>query len=142
MEFIKLIGAVMVFFVFIAGGLFFISANITAGNIDNTADVANQTDILTTIEDKLNTTYSTADDQYDTLVEGEVSTTDAIGFLIKGGYESLVKIVQMFGVMNDVFEQIAGHLHIPSFIIDAFVVLILAGITITIIYMMFRFQPK
>ena len=143
MDFIKLVGGVIIIFLFVGGGLYFLNANVASGNIVADDQVETEQVFIQELTDKLNESYQVSRDEYKTMLQGETNPLDAIGFMILGGYRALAKIINIFGIMNDaIVMQLADKLLIPTFIIDAILVFILFSVTLTVIYMMFRFQPK
>lgn len=143
MDFIKLMGGILLLFIFIAGGLWVIQGNIADGNIVDSAELQNETTLLSTVSGKLNSTYATNRQQYDDLIEGEISdSNNALDFLVNNGFNAVLRMVDTFKILDNVMEELAKQLHLPVFIVDAAVIMIFATITITFIYMMFRFQPK
>lgn len=141
-EFTKIMGGILILFIFLGGGLWFIGDNISTGNIEETDALKNETSALAAVRDTLNSSYTSQRDQYGDMVEGEISDENALDFMIGNGFRALIRIVDTFKVIDNVIQRLAIQMHIPAFIIDAAVVFVLASITLTIIYMMFRFQPK
>lgn len=143
-DFIKIAGAILLFLVFIVGGILVISDNIDRGNIENTNDVKNGTQTLQSMEDQLisDLYINTSRDQYDTAVTTGSDSEDVVGGFITRGYKALVKIVNLFKVTNNIITRAGEYIGIPRIFLDIAYTLILITISLSIIYMMFRFQPR
>jgi hypothetical protein len=142
-DFIKMIAGTLLFFIFISGGLWIIEDNVSSGNFRDDPELENQTTLLSSTASTLNKSYSMTRNQYDDMLESDVEEeTSALDFMINNGFSAIIRVVDTFKILDNVIQDIAKHLHIPPFFIDAAVILIFATITITLIYMMFRFQPR
>jgi len=147
-DFIKLMVGVVIFVMFVSGGVFLLNDNMRFGNINPNQGVdTNVKDVNTSLQivkDKMDNIYVDARSQYNATIENEddKGSLDGFGYLVVGGYKALTNVVKSFSVINTVFVEIASVLNIHKLFVDAFVVIILLTITITIIYMLFRFQPR
>lgn len=144
MDFTKIMVALVMFFIMIAGGFLFITNNLETGNLEASSEMSNNTDLLDILQNQINDTFNTSQNMFKdvTAEDTEKSDFDIIGGFIKGGYRAIVQFISMFSVFGNIVQSIAIFLHIPNFVVTAISVLILASIAITMIYMMFRFQPR
>ena len=129
-------------FIFISGGLYVLIDNIVRGNIVETNDVTNKTSVLTDIQTRLNSNYNATRDTYDTLTRSKPDELDFWGSLLNGAYTALTTVANTFDIINVVVTNILDTLHIPVFFLSAIFISVLAAVTFSIIYMIFRFQPR
>ena len=143
MEFKRMIGMLVVFFIIGVAGLTVIDNNIETGNIEDTSDLQNKSSVLRTIDEKMDETYAVTNKTYrDITADQDPSILDIIGTLIQGGYNALIQFVSIFGVLGNIVQEIAFTLGVPQFVVAAVSILILGSIAFTIIYMLFRFEPR
>lgn len=143
MAFEKMIWGLVFVFIISVGGLSIIYNNIETGNIEDTEDLQNQSSILRIIDDEMDQTYATTNKTYVSITsDKDPSIIDIIGTLIQGGYNALIQFVSIFGVLGNILQGIALTLKIPPFVVAAASIAILGTVAFTLIYMLFRFQPR
>lgn len=145
MEIGRLVIQILIFSLFISGAIYILADNLHHGNIDSSSDITERNSTWQPVVDKLNTSYETIKEQSDNL-EGDSdpqsSGLDIVGSYIKGGYNALLEVFKMFTATGDIIRIVGDELQIPSFIRTFAYTIIILLVTITMIYMMFRFQPR
>ena len=128
-----LIGLV-VFGVFIVSGVLMIADinsnyNTTIGNDEN----FNSTYTLS--NRMLSETNKTTQDMQEKMLDSDVSTTDTISSMLKGGFSAIRLVKNSFGLVNSLLHNIASALDIPTFFVGAAFTIILILVVFTIIYL-------
>lgn len=143
MEFIKIIELISLFGFVIISGLYLMTDSIAKDNIEIDSQSNNVSTSLgkiqTIMEDDF---YDVSSEQYETLVNEEVADEGVFDRIIMGAQTALNQIVGVFRVINVMGTELSLFFNVPKFVVTIFYTLVLSTITLLLIYMGFRFQPR
>ena len=115
-------------------------------------DVNNSYNISIGQESSFNTTYSRAatiyNDTYQTsasmktkVADADISEDTTENSMFKGAFSAIRSSVGMFGIVGGLVNDIGGVLGIPSVFINLAIASFLIIVTMSLIYLVFRFKP-
>lgn len=143
----KLAIAVVVFFVFIVGGVFIVHDLDTSYEdvdmniddyIEDTYETGSSQQISDSYSNPSNETFEYAENMQDKIIGGEVEDGSIEDSMFKGSFGAARLMTTMKSIINNVMNQIAKELGIPSFFITfAFIILSIA-VSFALIYLIFR----
>ena len=136
MRFEKLFVSLMIAILFIMGGLLFIQNQVS------TYDVTLENEIFNNISNQLDQVMNNATTQKDALLDNPIGETDSESDLFRGGIDFIKNIWSYFGLIGSLIYQVGLAFSIPEFITDIFMIALMMTALMTIVYLIFRFQPK
>ena len=136
MRFEKLVAALLVGVLFILGGMFIITEQSTR------YDYEIENEVFANVTQEIDAIYGNASNQKDSLSSSPISEGDTEDNLFKAGYNMITNTWTYFTGIGRLIEAVAIALGIPNFIVTIFMTILLVSGLFTIVYMIFRFQPR
>lgn len=140
MEFDKLLIGMLIFGFFIAGGLILVNDAVEKGNIDTETD--NSSNALGRINKSMQDTYLVGHQWKSDLEGTDVTIDTAENNLFRNAFLTIKKIWSSVDVIASIFVELETLLGMPPLVKVLINSIMIIGIGATLIFLMFRFQPR
>lgn len=113
------------------------------GSINENYDVDIDSSNFNSTFDKIDEMYNLTKDMEDSTLNNEIgSGEESWDSMTKGSYSTIRLIKNSFSVVNAIFNDISKVLNVQPFIIKGVTIILIISIVLTIVYMIFHFQPR
>lgn len=140
MEFDKLLIGMFIFAFFVGGGLILLQDAVEQKNIITETD--NSSGILTRISQNMSDTYLVASEWKSDLEGSPVTIDTAENNLFRNAFLAVKKIGNTADVIGAIFKELETYLGVPPLVQALFTGILLVAIVTTLLFLMFRFQPR
>ena len=141
MEIEKYLISFLIFILIVAtGSLMITDLNTSYDNVPGYHEI--QGGIANDMEDNKTIVQGITSNMEGLIITQQISEETTEGDMFRGGYSALRSLYQTRQIFQDIIQTIGQYVGIPAIFIDIGVTIVVILIVTSVIYMIFRFQPR